>query len=86
MQGFWSLDFHLKGGNMTKKTSQDVRKPDSNLSKEVSRLDEELAIMEKHSDQMDSTEEDIVEEMRKRDREHKDAHLHSVPKSRKHVR
>lgn len=71
---------------MTKKTSQDIPKPDANLNEEVSRLDEELAIMERHSDQVDATEEDIVEEMRKRDREHKDSHLHSVPKSRKHVR
>ena len=71
---------------MTKKISQDIRKPDANLNEEVSRLDEELAIMERHSEQMASTEEDILEDMRKRDREHKDAHLHSVPKSRKHVR
>ncbi|MBN2429098.1 MAG: hypothetical protein JXK94_12250 [Deltaproteobacteria bacterium] len=71
---------------MTKKTSQDIRKQETDLMEEASRLDEELAIMEKHSEQMVSTEEDIMEDMRKRDREHKDAHLHSVPKSRKHVR
>ena len=71
---------------MTKKTSQDTRKFDANLMEEASRLEADLAIMERHSDQMASTEENIMEEMRKRDREHKDAHLHSVPKSRKHVR
>lgn len=71
---------------MTKKTSRDIRHEEANLMEEASRLDEELEIMEKHTDQMVSTEEDIVEGMRKRDREHKDSHLHSVPKSRKHVR
>lgn len=71
---------------MTKKITRDIQNREKNLMEEVSRLDETLEIMEKHSDQMVSTEESIQEEMRKRDREHKDTHLHSVPKSRKHVR
>jgi hypothetical protein len=84
--GFWSLSFKFKGGKMTKKTSQDVSKKEKDLLEEASRLEEDLAIMEEHPDQMDSSEDGIVEDMRKRDRERKDTHLHSVPKSRKHVR
>jgi hypothetical protein len=71
---------------MTEKIPQDVRKLEKDLKEEASRLDEALEIMEKHSDEMVSSEEDIQADMRKRDREHKDSHLHSVPKSRKHVR
>ena len=71
---------------MTKKMSHEVNKNEKNLMEKASRLDEDLKIMEKHSDEMAATEEDIQEEMRKRDREHKDEHFHSVPKPRKHVR
>ena len=71
---------------MTKKITRELRQDEKNLMEEVSRLDETLEIMERHSDEMVSTEEGIKEEMRKWDREHKDAHLHSIPRSKKHVR
>jgi hypothetical protein len=71
---------------MTKKIDREMQQREKNLMEEASRLDETLEIMEKHSDEMVSTEEGIKEEMRKWDREHKNAHLHSIPKSRKHVR
>ncbi|NLV23427.1 MAG: hypothetical protein GXY54_01415 [Deltaproteobacteria bacterium] len=56
------------------------------LVDEVSRIDEELKIMEEHPDSLEASEESIQEEMKKRDREYKDEHLHSIPKPRKHTR
>ncbi|MBN1140401.1 MAG: hypothetical protein JXB25_01190 [Deltaproteobacteria bacterium] len=56
------------------------------LSEKVARIDQELKIMDRHFEQLAATEEVIQEEMKKRDREYKDEHLHSVPKPRKHTR
>lgn len=52
----------------------------------VEHLDSSLDILERHSAEVDKVEDDIQEEMKRRDREYKDARLHSVPKARKHVR
>lgn len=49
-------------------------------------LNTDLEIMEKHSLAVRRAEENEIEEMRRWDREHKDASLHSVPKPRKHMR
>lgn len=56
------------------------------LQEDVTRIDQDLKIMERHSEQLAATEEVIQEEMKKRDREYKDEHLHSIPKPRKHIR
>lgn len=58
--------------------------PDLDRRKEV--LDQDLTIMEAHATEMDETEIFVQEAMRKWDREHKDAHLHSTTRSRKHTR
>jgi len=62
------------------------KKVESGLDRNLKRLDEDLKIMEKHAAEMVEVEDTIQEEMRKRDREHKDANLHSIPKPRKHIR
>ena len=56
--------------------------PDKNQD----RIDQDLEIMEKHAQELDLAEEDIKESMKKRDREYKDARLHSIPKAKKHSR
>jgi hypothetical protein len=56
------------------------------LGKGLERLDEDLSIMERHAAELAEAEAGIREEMRRRDREYKDACLHSVPKPRKHLR
>lgn len=68
------------------KTREKMKKGESGLEKNLERLDEELEIMERHSAEMREVEETIQEDMRKWDREHKDASLHSIPKPRKHLR
>jgi hypothetical protein len=67
-------------------TREKMKKGESGLDKNLERLDEELEIMERHAAEMVEVEDTIQEEMRKRDREHKDASLHSIPKPRKHLR
>ncbi len=59
---------------------------DPELDKRLETLDQDLDIMEKHAAEMAETETGIQEEMRKRDREHKDVTLHSTPRPRKHLR
>lgn len=56
------------------------------LRENLQRVDEDLMIMERHAAEMVEAEEDITEAMRKRDRELKDSHLHSIPRPRKHTR
>ena len=65
-------------------TAQEMMNP--NLAANLSRLDEDLKIMEAHSGEMAEIESSIQESMRKWDREYKDSHFHSVPKGRKHRR
>lgn len=67
-------------------TREKMKKGESGLDKNLEHLDEELEIMERHAAEMVEVEDTIQEEMRKRDREHKDASLHSIPKPRKHLR
>ena len=56
------------------------------LDKNLEHIEEDLEIMERHSAEVAEVEVEIQEDMRKRDREHKDESLHSIPKARKHVR
>lgn len=50
------------------------------------RIDQDLAIMDRHAVELESVEEQVVESQRRREREIKDAHLHSTPKAKKHQR
>ena len=67
-------------------TQERTKKVESGLDRNLEHLDEELAIMERHAAEMMEVEDTIQEDMRKWDREHKDASLHSIPKPRKHLR
>jgi len=67
-------------------TRERVKKVESGLDRSLERLDEDLEIMERHAAEMRVVEDTIQESMRKWDREHKDASLHSIPKPRKHIR
>lgn len=61
-------------------------KLDADVNQDLERLDADLEIMERHEATLQAAEEGIQEDLRRRDREVKDAHLHSVPRPRKHVR
>ena len=50
------------------------------------RLDEDLEIMDRHAADVVGVEEEETDSMRRRDREFKNARLHSVPRHLKHVR
>lgn len=52
----------------------------------LDQLEESLKIMDQHAAELAAAESDIRESLRKRDREYKDERLHSVPRSRKHMR
>ncbi len=58
----------------------------TDFDRNVERLDEDLEIMDRHAAELAEGETEIRESMRKRDREYKDEHLHSVPRPRKHMR
>lgn len=59
---------------------------ESEVFQKLEQLDADLEIMERHEATLQAAEEGIQEEARRRDREVKDAHLHSVPRPRKHLR
>lgn len=61
-----------------------VVEPDSNTR--LTRIDEDLNIMDRHAAELAEAEDDIQQSMRRWDREYKDARLHSIPKPRKHLR
>ena len=69
-----------------KKAATDKQAGEGSLEKNLEHIDEALEIMESHPDALAEAEDDVQEEMRRRDREYKDARLHSTPKPRKHVR
>lgn len=56
------------------------------FEEQVERLDRDLEIMERHAQVLALEEDEVQDSMRKWDREHKDSHLHSVPRPRKHTR
>ncbi|WP_148894101.1 hypothetical protein [Geothermobacter ehrlichii] len=56
------------------------------LQERIEVIDQTIDIMERHAASMSAAEDELIEEMRRWDREYKDEHLHSVPRSRKHVR
>ncbi len=62
------------------------RRIEAERGRNLDRLDEDLSIMERHAAELAEAEAGINEEMRRRDREYKDACLHSTPKPKKHLR
>ena len=56
------------------------------LEESLQHIDVALEIMERHPGELASAEDGVNDELRRRDREYKDAHLHSIPKPRKHMR
>ena len=63
----------------------DIKGVDPRLEDQLERVDQDLDIMERHASEVAETEEDIQSYMKRRDREYKDSHLHSIPKPRKHT-
>lgn len=59
---------------------------DTRMDQRLDHLDKDMDIMDRHAEEMSAVEASIQGEMKKWDREYKDARFHSVPKPRKHVR
>ena len=59
---------------------------DTRMDQRLDHLDKDLDIMDRHAAEMTEVEESIQGDMKKWDREYKDARFHSVPRPRKHVR
>ncbi len=73
---------------MSKRSSQDVERGNSEaeLRRGLARADEDLDIMDRYAEDLAMADYEVQEAMRKRDREYKDGHLCSVPRSMKHRR
>jgi hypothetical protein len=61
-------------------------KMDAEIAQRNTRIEEDLEIMDRHAADLAGVEEDVQDSMRRWDREHKNARLHSVPRHLKHVR
>lgn len=74
---------------MTKQQSREQgveKRIDAEIAQRMDRLDEDLEIMDRHAADVAGVEEEETDSMRRWDREHKNARLHSVPRHMKHVR
>jgi hypothetical protein len=77
----------VEGGIMTEvNRGEEMFTTPPDFDRNLERLDEDLKIMDRHAAELAEGEVEIRESMRKWDREHKDEHLHSVPRPRKHMR
>ena len=56
------------------------------LRQSLVRGEKDLAILEVHAAELSAVEHDIQLEMKRKDREYKDTHFHSIPKPIKHTR
>lgn len=65
---------------------ENMKASGTGLEKNLERLSEDLDIMERYAKELDDVEDVIQESMRRWDREYKDAHFHSVPSPKKHMR
>lgn len=52
----------------------------------IEAIEGDLDIMDRYPLRMQQMEDSIVDDFSRRDREYKDAHLHSIPRPRKHSR
>lgn len=56
------------------------------LKESLVRGEKNLDILEVHATELSAVEHDIQLEMKRKDREYKDSHFHSIPKPMKHTR
>lgn len=56
------------------------------LEKSLAQGEKDLDILDAHAAELSAVEKETQLEMKRRDRELKDAHLHSIPKPIKHTR
>lgn len=76
----------LEGGRMTERVVGSEPKVETGLGHNLNRINQDLAIMDRHAEELAAVEQFENESFRRWDREYKDAHLHSIPKPRKHNR
>lgn len=56
------------------------------LKESLARGEKDLDILEDHAAELTAVEQDIQLDMRRKDREYKDSHFHSIPKPIKHTK
>lgn len=71
---------------MTEKAVGSEPKVETGLGTNLNRVNQDLAIMDRHAEELAAAEQTVNDSLKRWDREHKDAHLHSTPKPRKHNR
>ncbi|PLX93497.1 MAG: hypothetical protein C0621_07390 [Desulfuromonas sp.] len=60
--------------------------PETTFLPEINRLEADLLIMERFSEALNTIDEEVCDAVKRREREYKDAHLHSTPRPVKHRR
>lgn len=56
------------------------------LKQSLARGEKDLDILEGHAAELSAVEHDIQLDMKRKDREYKDSHFHSIPKPTKHTK
>lgn len=56
------------------------------LKQSLARGEKDLDILEDHAAELTAVEHDIQLDMKRKDREYKDSHFHSIPKPTKHTK
>lgn len=58
----------------------------ADLEQSLVRGEKDLDILDVHAAELSAVEHDIQQDMKRKDREYKDTHFHSIPKPTKHTR
>lgn len=56
------------------------------LNQSLTRGEKDLDILDVHAAELSEVENEIQQDMKRKDREYKDSHFHSIPKPTKHTR
>jgi hypothetical protein len=74
-----------KGGPMIRKNLPPNSAVAAELTESLVRGEKDLDISEIHAAELSMVEHNILREMKRKDREYKDSHFHSIPKPLKHT-
>ena len=62
------------------------RTESADLKQSLTRGEKDLDILDVHAAELSEVENEIQQDMKRKDREYKDSHFHSIPKPTKHTR
>jgi hypothetical protein len=75
-----------KGGSMAQTHLPPSSAVVAELNQSLARGEKDLEILDVHALELSEVEHEILQDMKRKDREYKDSHFHSIPKPTKHIK